>query len=878
MRTLNRILHLFKHRKFDRDLQEELRIHREMAEENEVRLGASKDEARYNASRSIGSTLLTLEDSRSVWSFVWLESLVCDLRYSLRCFSRAPLFAATVILTISLALGLNTVLFTCFNAYVLSPFAVQDPYSLYTFWWNTKTTSGRGFSWSEYQQLRQDNAAFSDLVATLDCGARVNGETFTGQLVSGNYFAMLGVTPAFGRIIIPSDATTPGTNAVIVLSYTAWKAKFAGDPGVIGRIVSLRGYPFEIVGIGRRGFSGITKSPPDFWAPMTMYSQFVDGPNLFGLGSPHPLEVAGRLLPNVSPEDARASLLASAKQLTADRPEPERVISVSLQSSATSFPLTAEIIESFIPAFAAFALVLLVACANVASMMLARAMGRQREIGVRLSLGAPRARLIRQLLTEGFVLAIPAAVLGFCIARLGVLFGLRTFLAILPSEFAGKIRIVPINLDWRVFSFVLAAACVSTFAFALAPALQATRADLVSATRGDFSNRLRGGRLRHFLVVTQVVVCVLLLITTGLLLRAGRQAEAVDVGLNVHNVINIGAREDAREKIATLLTSDRSVESVATAWRAPLNGSFPGIGVATRNTSDFLYAGFNFVSPEYFDVFRVPVVRGRNFTAEEGRDEAPVVIVSEATANKFWPGTEAIGQTLRIQPRPSGVQDDVDKYPQHTTVRVIGIALDVVSYSVVFGPDPTFIYFPTNAAAPLNRSFLVRVHGNREAVRHSLDSKLSAAVPGAIDGIIPMEQVLDIQYFPFRIFSWILEALGGLALMLTAAGIYGVISYLVALRSKEIGIRMALGAEAPSVIHMVLSESFKLASTGMVIGSFIALAVGRSLAAHVFLLKAFDLSAYALSSAIVLALASIAAWIPARHASRVDPVSVLRHD
>jgi len=294
-------------------------------------------------------------------------------------------------------------------------------------------------------------------------------------------------------------------------------------------------------------------------------------------------------------------------------------------------------IESFIPAFVAFALVLLLACANVANMMLAHAMGRQREIGLRLSLGAARPRLIRQLLTEGFVLAIPAAVLGFYIARLGVQFGLRTFLAILPSEFARKIRIVPINLDWRVFSFVLAAACVSTFAFALAPVLQATRADLICATRGDFSNRLRGGRLRHFLVVTQVVVCVLLLTNTGLLLRAGRQAEAVDVGLNVHNVIEIDARENARDKVATLLASDRSIESVATAWRAPLNSSLRGIGVAAGDTRNFVFAGFNFVSPEYFDVFRVPLVRGRNFTPEEGRDEAPVVIVSEATATSSGP-------------------------------------------------------------------------------------------------------------------------------------------------------------------------------------------------------------------------------------------------
>jgi predicted permease len=876
MRTWNRIRYLFKRRKFERELQEELRIHREMAEEDELRLGVSEDEARHNASRSIGSTMLALEDSRSAWSFVWFESLFWDLRYGLRCFSRAPVFAVTVIITIGLALGLNTALFTAFNAYVLSPFAVQDPYTLYEFWWNTKEIHGRGFSWSEFQRLRQNNPAFSDLIATRRCKARVKSETFLGQLVSGNYFTMLGVTPEAGRTIIPSDATTPGTNAVIVLSYTAWKTKFGGDPGVIGRSLPLGGHPFEIVGVARRGFGGIMNSPTDFWAPMTMYNQLIDGLDLFGPGNVNPLEVTGRLLPDVSPEDARTSLLVSAQQLTADRAEPDKAIGVGLQSNATSIPLTAETVESFIPAFTAFALVLLLACANVANMMLARAVGRQREIGVRLSLGAPRVRLIRQLLTEGFVLAIPAALLGVCIAWLGLQFGVRVFFAIVPSEFAASVRVVEINLDWRVFSFVLTAACVCTLAFALAPAMQATRGDLISAVRGDFGRR--GGHLRHALVATQVTVCVLLLICTGLLLRAGQHAEAVEVGLNVHNVIEIDARGNVRSNVATLLAFDRSVESVAIVWRAPLNGGWRGIGVATGDTGNFVPAGFNFVSPEYFEVFRVPLVRGRNFTAEEAREEAPVIVVSEATAHKFWPTTEAIGQTLRIQSLPADVRDFVDKYPQHRSVRVIGIARDVVSYAIILGPDPTCIYFPTDAAAPLNRSLLVRVRGNREVVRRSLDSKLSTAAPGAIDAIIPMEQALDVQYFPFRVFPRISEALGGLALILTGAGIYGVISYLVVLRTKEIGIRMALGANPPGVIRMVLSESVKLAFIGMVIGSSIALAVGRVLAAHVFLLRAFDVLAYVLSVAIILAAATVAAWIPARRASRVDPVTVLRHD
>ena len=423
MRLWNRLRHLVRRRSMERDLEEELRAHREMTEARLRHEGMTADEARAAASRSFGNMTLALEDSRTIWNFVWLESLWQDIRYAIRDLRKAPLFSFTVILTISLTLGLNTLLFTGFNAYVLAPFSVQDPYSLYSMWWNTKAVSGRGFSWQEFQQLRQNNPAFSDLVAMRRANVRLNGETFKGVLVSGNYFSMLGVTPEIGRTLIPSDVATPGSNPVIVLSHAAWKARFQEDPSVVGRVILLQGHPFEIVGVARRNFAGIQNQPPDFWAPMTMYKQLLNGPDLFGPGNIHPLEITGRLKPNIALSQAQASLLVSAKGITAKYAPEDRVIAVGLQSNATSIPLTRETIEAALSAAAVFVLILLLACANVANMMLARAIGRQREIGLRLAVGAARPRLIRQLLTEGFVLAAPSAALGFCIAWMGTVFG-----------------------------------------------------------------------------------------------------------------------------------------------------------------------------------------------------------------------------------------------------------------------------------------------------------------------------------------------------------------------------------------------------------------------------------------------------------------------
>jgi predicted permease len=885
-RSLAEVLRaLFRGKESDRELDREVESFLENSVREKMKAGMSRSDAMRVARVEIGSADAVKQEARSWGWEVWIETLFHDVRYASRCFRRAPLFSATVILTIGLALGLNTMVFTVFNAYVLAPFSVQDPYSLYFVWWNTKATTGRGFSWNEYRQIAKESPAFSEAIAMRRVSVRANGDTLTGQLVSGNYFAMLSVPPVLGRTIVDSDAESPWSNAVIVLSHEAWAAKFGSDPAIVGRMISIRGRDFEVIGVARRGFSGIANAPTDFWAPITMYAQLADGSDLFGAESPHPLEVTVRVKPNVGLNQMRAAFSVESKQMTAGYPAEDKVIGVGMQSNATVFPLTEESIAGVLPAAIAFGLILLLACANVANMLLARAMARQREIGVRLAMGADRARLVRQLLTEGFLLAIPSALLGFMLAWIAAQLGPKILYGIVTtSELAKKIRFETITIDWRVFCFILAAAVVATVGFALVPAVQATRGDLVAATRGEFMRKHRSGRLRGALVVTQVAICVMLLISAGILLRGGQNVRAEDVRLDLQNVIEISTKRDARQRIATMLAADRSVELKAEALKVPLNSSLQWIFVAPQASQSASWVQYDLVSPEFFDVFRLPLTRGRNFTETEAREEAPVVIVSEAIAQKYWAGSDAVGQILRIKPASPSDRAGGTYTPMYTSARIVGIARDVVNEESFVGLDPKCVYFPGSSAGQSDSSLLIRVRGNADIVKQKLDSALSIAVPGGVTRMDKMDDIMQLQFLPGRVFTGISEALGTIALALTAIGIYGVIAYLVTERSRDIGIRMALGASSWSVLRNVLGQSLKLAFAGVVIGTPIALGIARLMAAHVFLQNrayaaaARGNSVYPASVAIVLAATICAAVIPARRASRLDPMSFLRHD
>lgn len=847
----------------EKELEDEVAFHLAMAHRKHLDAGHSEVEAARLARLDFGRVGSVKEDCRCVRGIDLFETALQDIGYALRSFWRNPGFVLTVAGTIALGLGLNLALFTLFNAYVLRPISIRDPYSLYGFTWTDRQGFGHAFSWDEYKQFEKDNPAFSEIAGVQYVYTRVDGHAFQGQLVTGNYFQMLGVTSELGRPLIPEDANAPGREAVIVLSYQAWQSMFGGRPDIVGTKLMVRGFPMEVVGVARKGFQDIGEVPRDFWAPLTMAGRLQGGPDLFGGDHPERLEIVGRLRRGQSVSGTKAILTAWSQRMTAQLPEDRKAAGILLLSKATSIPLTPELLMLFSPLVVAFGLVLVLACTNVASMMLARAVARQREIGIRLSLGALRRRLIRQLLTESILLSIPAAILGFIISRVAIDVSLRLMLATVPKDMLELIHDVPRPVDWRVIAFMVFAALASALLFGLAPAFQATRANVMSSVRGEVISDLSPVRLRNALVIAQITLCTLLLVACGVLVRTTILMSAFDIGFRTNNVIAMEVAVNNRRPVMDALASDPEVDTIATASAIPLNGAVPTVTTRTENGSTISTA-YNDVSPEYFEMLAIPILRGRNFTKQESASETPVAILSAGTAKSLFAGREAIGEILHLSGKPA------------RDVRVIGVAADIVTCCIAWGKDPALVYLPTTPAKSAN--VLVHVRGEVEAERHRLDMRLAALAPGTIGDIHSLDQYRAGGMYAFRAASMIGAALGGLALFLTLTGIYGVLSYFVTQRSKEIGIRVALGATTRAVVGLVLKQLLRLTAIGICLGLGLVLCVSQLLASNLVFMRGFDAAAFAAGILLVASSALAAGYIPSRRAAQIDPIQTLRYD
>jgi predicted permease len=873
-----RIRALSRPRRVEDELDEELAFHIERETQNHVDAGMSPAEARRLARSRFGSVPLAADQCRDARGIAPVDALVRDVVYAFRMCRRAPLAALTIISTVAVGLGLVAVVFTFYNLLFLRVDAVRNPGELFAVEQSTGPADNDDalpFTGPDYDAMRRETSVFTDIIAVLrPVRARVDGRVVTASLVTGNFFQVLGVQAAHGRPLIPGSDQRYAARPPIVLSHLGWQRLFAGEPMVIGRSVVLNGAPYEIVGVTPDGFRGLGVLPPDLWAPLELAGQFRS--DYAGKEDRIAIEIVGRLKPGLSAAAATAGLTPWASTRTDPRAVRGQPPSIRLQPSTGVLAAeTVGSLMSFAPIFLVFGLILMIGCANVANLLLARGVSRQREIAVRLSLGASRRRIISQLLTESFLLALIAAAGGLALSRLFLQGMLGAVINTVPPELleVDLTRFVPPVADWRVLVFLVAAAIVSTAFFGLAPALQSTRFALVQAMRGEVMGA-RPGRARHALIALQVGASALLLISAAIFLRGSLGVTTDGLALRTNDNVRVSiANESRRSAIVQALRDHPLVATVAASSRP--EGDF----VATSLSADAKRAPVSqlAVSHDYFDVLGIEVVSGRSFTQAERTADAGVVVLSERIARQLWPGGDAVGQAVRIDAQephsPNGVSA--------RTVTVVGVVRDPAREGGMSYLD-TFrgVYVPAGPETP-GTWLMLRVRGNPEQVRQALLGPLMSIDPG-LNGILTLQTLAGMQTYALQAAFAVTVVLGGLALLLTVSGLFSVLSYVVEQQAKEIGVRMALGAGTTNVVGLVLSQSLRPVSSGLAGGGGLAVAAAIVLTATATELRGWmhllDPVAYLSSVLVIVTSCVLAVSVPALRAARIDPIATLRKD
>jgi predicted permease len=802
------------------------------------------------------------------------DSLAQDFRYALRTLRRAPLYAATVIATMGLGLGLLGSAFTLVNAYLLKPIDLPNPHALYALSWDTETTRSHRFSLTDYEALQPEARRLARLAAAADVTFMRDATSTSGLLVTGNYFDVLGARPALGRLLRPSDAAARGGAAVAVLSHETWRSRYGSDPAIVGQRILMGRQRFEVVGVAERDSRLTGQEFVSFWAPLTMAGAF-SGIDPWSQPDAASLVIFGRLQPDATAASLRASLDVWLRQRYPSTSDAAPV-AVRVDSLATRLPLGGATLTMFGLIMSAFGLVLLVASANVTNLMLARALARQPEIAVRLALGASRWRVARQLVVESLVLAVPAAAAGLAlIIVVARVFPVAILTTIPLNRTLVENVLVPLDPDVRVMAFLAAAAILSAVLITLAPATRLAGLRLSQASRGQASSDARGSRLRSGLVAVQIGACAVFLVAAvGLLDETSRLANP-PLNLSYERVAVVAIDPTLRGEVAARLASDAAIQQVAVSWKPPLmNGSLPRTRMTAPASHVALNAGYTAVSPEYFTMFDIPVVRGRTFTQAEATAGAAVAIVSEATAAALWPGLDPLGQTLDIAAVPAGRSGR----RLHDRVRVVGVTEDVATGSILDGIDASCVYFPTNLQAPAEMSLLVRARTDDvEGLRAPVAAAVKVVAPETTFQVFPMRMAVGGAAWIFRAFSVTALILGIVGLLFAYSGTHAVVSFLVAQRKREFGLRMALGASAWQIVRGMLVDTSRVAGIGLAAGLVVAAGVARLFSASI-LMPDFGVRPFAVGAAIVLVATAVAALAPLRDAARIDPAQALRTD
>ena len=813
------------------------------------------------------------------------SSFLNDLRYSVRTLAKNPGFTGVAVFALALGIGLNTGIFSVLNAVALRPLEVpraSEIVSVSQFISGAKIRnvheSGSFFSWAEYKTYRDANHVFSGLAAYAPFEQVILGgpqpRQIFGQLTSCNYFDVLRQPPALGRTFNASDCAVDGAGTVVVLSNELWRDSFASDPSIIGRTVRLNRQPLAVIGVARSGFRGTELIPAFFWTPVTLQPQLFRDADYLPNPNTSWLAMLGRIKPGTSMDQVRAELAVIAGRI--DRLSPPRQTSIQVHSAnLLSIPDERNFV-AIVGAvlLVAVGMVLLIACANVASLLLARAAGRRKEIAIRLSVGASRGRLIRQLLTESLLVALAGGVLGSLIALGSFSEILRLAIAQLPPE--ATVLSLDLRPDLRVLGYTLGLSLFTGIVFGLIPALQASRPDLNAALKdaGAGMQSGSGGFLRNGLVGVQVAVSMVLLIAAGLLLRGLLVIETVDPGFEMRNLLavsfelrNLGyddqhaalLQSQIRERVSSL----PGVDGTAQVTQVPLSSNHYGTGFKVPGRKDEYGVEFTEVSPEFFSLLKIPMVRGRDFTTAETQTGAPVVIVPETTARRIWPNEDPIGKVIQWD----GGRD----------LEVIGVAKDA-QVSHLSRTDGTYAYLPAGPKEQKRATLLVHCAAGCAGLSNTVREAVHHIGPDLALDVKPLEDNLERWRGPSRIVASLAGALGGLGMLLACVGVYGVVSYAVSRRVREIGIRMTLGADARKVKSLILRQAMGPVLIGALIGMALCAGVSQILKSLLYGVSTHDPLAFIGVPLVLLAVALLASYVPARRATRVDPMVALRYE
>jgi predicted permease len=832
-------------------------------------------------------------------------NLIKDIRFGVRSLLKHPGFTAIAVITLALGVGANSTIFSVVSATLLRPLPVSNPESLvFVFSGNV----GGVFSYPDYAELRDQNHVLDGLIAWGGIAAALNSDDQTdqvnGAIVTGNYFQVLGVGAQLGRVILPEDDQTPGAHPVTVISHGLWQRRFGGDPNVVGRQLLLNGHSFTVIGVAPPEFGGAQLGiVRELYVPMMMqatmrppragYSGEMN-PDLLKVRRNRWLYSVGRLKPGIKLEQVQSSLMAIAKQQEEANPDTNRGRGITVSAfSETADPNARRQLGSVATLLmSVVGLVLLIACANIANLLLARGSARSKEIAIRLAIGATRWRIVRQLLTESVLLAALGGALGLVLAW----WAAASLKAIPPPP--GALPVTPdFAIDLRVLLFTFALSMLAGLVFGLAPALRISRPSLVPALKDSSesaSDRRNLFSLKNLLVVTQVGLSVVLLIAAGLFLRSVRHAQTIDPGFDSEKLVvvplNINllrytrpqGREfyrQAVERVAALpgvesvslarvvaLSGASSVRSLLVEGSGASDNQFRSEGTGGGLVSDANSVSSNVIGLKYFQTMGIEFLRGRDFTAQDTEDKPRVVIVNEALVRRNFPGQEALGKRLSF---------NASAGPWH---EIIGVVRDSKYLNV--GESPTaVVYLPLQQNHETGMTLHVRALADPStitaAVRNEVQS-LEKNLP--IGNPAPMSQSIANSLFAARMGAILLSIFGSLALLLAAIGLYGVISFSVARRTRELGIRMALGAQASDVFRLVLWQGMGLVVFGIVLGLGAAAIVTRLLTSFLYGISTTDWLTFASIPVILAIVALVACFVPARKATKVDPLMALRYE